>query len=663
LDIMAMSANSAAARLGRSRGATAAKTVKSSFMAAADAARHGKIAFFRGVQGASMASIAEHVINSERVSGSAETASEQRELLILVDQLRAIDNQQRVAALAHALAAVLLVVALHGRVSTILLGLWAFGASLSIAAALGWSVAFRRANPGTQEARTWAFKRTLVYLALGVAWGVAGGVLFPSGDMASQALIMMIVTGLAAGALTVSAIYLPCNWALVVPMLVPVIVRSALEGGALHGIIAVLLAVYLGYILAAARNVNRVVKQSLNMRYENADLIEALTAEKTAAEAARQEAEQANRAKSQFLAAASHDLRQPLHALGLFAAALDARIRYPEVRHIVNNISASIDALEALFNELLDVSKLDAGVILPARSSFAVQPLLERMLTDYGSQAAQRGVELRIAPSRLVLDSDPMLLERILRNLVSNAIRYTPKGKVLVGVRRAGAMARIEVWDTGTGIPEDQHQRIFEEFYQLTNPERDRSKGLGLGLAIVQRLTRLLDHRLVMDSQLGKGSVFRVSVPLGRFTELTRASYDGAEALVVAGSGKHIVFIDDEAAVREGMDTLLKQWGYTVTIAGSLEEMLRKLEHTVSGPDLIIADYRLRAGASGAEAIRRIQEEYGATIAGILITGDTAPDRILEARASGYELLHKPVPPARLRSLIGVMTERGQTVS
>jgi signal transduction histidine kinase len=608
-----------------------------------------------------MSSIAEQVIGSGEVAGSPAIPNEPRELLILVDQLRAIDNQQRVAALAHALAAVLLVVALQGKVPTILLAWWSLGASLCIGGALAWSIAFRRSGAGIHEARAWAFRRTVAYLALGFAWGAAGGILFPSGDMASQALLMMIVNGLAAGALTVSAIYLPCNYALVVPMLVPIIIRSALEGGALHWIIAALMAIYLGYILAAARNVNRVVTHSLNMRYENADLIRALTAEKLAAETARQEAEQANRAKSQFLAAASHDLRQPLHALGLFAAALDAKIRYPEVRHIVNNISASIDALEALFNELLDVSKLDAGVVLPSRSSFAVQPLLERMLTDYGSQAAQRGLELRIVSSRLVLESDPLLLERILRNLISNAIRYTPKGKVLVGVRRRGGVATIEVWDTGIGIPDDQHQRIFEEFYQLTNPERDRSKGLGLGLAIVHRLTRLLDHPLDMSSRVGKGSVFRVSVPIGHATEPTQATHDGTERPLAAASGKHIAFIDDEATVREGMDTLLKQWGYTVTIAGSIEEMLRKLEHTVSEPDLIIADYRLREGTTGADAIRRIQEEYRATTPGILITGDTAPDRIIEAQASGYELLHKPVPPSRLRALIAAMIASGQT--
>jgi signal transduction histidine kinase/ActR/RegA family two-component response regulator len=591
-----------------------------------------------------------------------ENANAGRSNLILAEQIRAVYKAGYSIAGVHVIAATLLLVGLWDKLSPLRIGIWFVAVCAIQAVCAWWTYSFNRAAPEAEQMALWARRRVALGLALGALWGYAALGLFPSEHIAGQALLTMIIVGLAAGSLTSSAQYLPANYGLVIPMLLALIGRTAVEGGAQYLITAALLVIYMGFVLYSARNLNHVLIDSLRMRFENMDLIEALKAQTNAAEAARQAAEAANQSKSQFLAAASHDLRQPLHALGLFAAALDARIRYPEVRSIVSNINSSIAALEALFNELLDVSKLDAGVILPSRTSFPVQRLFERIATDYATQAVQRGLEFTIVPSRLVLYSDPMLLERIVRNLVSNSIRYTPKGKVLVGVRRQGDEARIEVWDTGTGIPEDQREKIFEEFYQLTNPERDRTKGLGLGLAIVKRLTRLLGHALTMNSQVGKGSVFRVSVPIGRLTQLSQPSFHGAEASPAGGGGKHIVFIDDEAAVREGMDALLKQWGYIVTTAGSLEEALRRLEHTVSAPDLIIADYRLRAGASGADAIRSVQAQYGKHTPGILITGDTAPDRILEARASGYELLHKPVAPARLRSLIGAMTERGQTV-
>jgi len=396
------------------------------------------------------------------------------------------------------------------------------------------------------------------------------------------------------------------------------------------------------------RKMNHLLTDSLRMRYENIDLIEELRAQKETAESARREAEAANRAKSQFLAAASHDLRQPLHALGLFAATLSERIHYPEVRNIVDNINASVESLEELFNELLDISKLDAGIILPSISSFSIQQLFDRIVNDYAPQAAERGLELKVLSTKVVVYSDYTLLERIVRNLVINAIRYTEKGKILVGIRRRHGKLSIEVWDTGIGISPEQSEKVFEEFYQIGNHERDRTKGLGLGLAIVRRLTKLLDHPLELKSTHGKGSVFRVEVPIGKLAQLSVASINEPVQDKDYLRGKNIVLIDDERSVREGMVILLSEWGCNVAGFGEIKE----LDEVPFSPDLIIADYRLRNGETGAQAIYKLQKKYGDFIPGILITGDTAPDRIREARASGYQLLHKPVPPTRLKIVI-----------
>jgi CheY-like chemotaxis protein len=373
---------------------------------------------------------------------------------------------------------------------------------------------------------------------------------------------------------------------------------------------------------------------------------------KEAADTARSDAEIANRSKTQFFAAASHDLRQPLHAMGLFAAALSDRVHDPEVQQVVHSINASVDALEGLFNELLDISKIDAGVIKPALSHFALAPLLERLRMDFEPEAFERRLVLRVVPTRLFVHSDPVLLERILRNLIANALRYTWQGGVVVGARRRGREASIEVWDTGVGIEPEERQRVFEEFYQIGNPERNSRKGLGLGLSIVKRLTTLLDAPLAMSSVRGRGSVFRVRVPLGRQPEAGPAA---ARASRVAPGGltdRVIVVVEDEPAVLQGMEVLLKGWGATVVACSAVPELLERIAALEDAPDLIIADYRLREGGVGTDAIKALRTRFDCAIPAIIVSGSTTPAHLDEARAMDAHLLLKPVMPAKLRSLI-----------
>jgi signal transduction histidine kinase/FixJ family two-component response regulator len=362
--------------------------------------------------------------------------------------------------------------------------------------------------------------------------------------------------------------------------------------------------------------------------------------------------EYANAAKSRFLAMASHDLRQPLHALGLFVAHLRMPLKPAERAKTVERVDAAVREMTEMFNALLDISKLDAGVLVPKIVEFSIARLLQKIETTFEQTAREKGLRLRIMRSDAWVRSDALLLERIVLNLVSNAMRYTLRGGVVVGCRRRGEMLRIEVWDSGPGIPEDHRQSIFGEFFQLPSSERDRYGGLGLGLAIVDRLRRLLNHEIELTSTVGRGSRFAILVPLAaeRLTsvETVRSPHPAAFAV----EGKLILVIDDAPIVLEGTSRLLGKWGYSVVTADSDEAALIQLTEREQRPDLIISDYHLANGKTGIEAIERIDAAFGASIPTILISGDTAPDRLRDARDKGYILLHKPVDPMRLRAVM-----------
>jgi len=364
---------------------------------------------------------------------------------------------------------------------------------------------------------------------------------------------------------------------------------------------------------------------------------------------AHAEAERANQAKSRFLAAASHDLRQPLQALNMFVAALGATSLDARSREIIGAIEDSLHATNDLLDSLLDVSRLEAGVLQVNRRRLAIIDLLDRMEAEFAEPAREKGLKLRVVPSSAVVQTDPTLLDRILRNLTANAVRYTERGRVLIGCRRRGTMLRIEVRDTGIGIPASKLQAVFEEFYQIGNPERDRTRGLGLGLAIVDRIADLLGHRVDVWSQPGRGSLFSIAVPLA---EPSASPDDRAPMRRGRLDGAVIVAIDDEPAQLHAMTLLFRQWGCDVLAAHSAEEAITRLAASSRRPDAIVADYRLRDDRTGAEAIIALRDVMHAPIPGVILTGDTEPGRLAEAAASGFELLYKPVDPARLRELL-----------
>jgi CheY-like chemotaxis protein/anti-sigma regulatory factor (Ser/Thr protein kinase) len=285
---------------------------------------------------------------------------------------------------------------------------------------------------------------------------------------------------------------------------------------------------------------------------------------------------------------------------------------------------------------------------------FKLQPLLERVCRDHEAEAKAKGLRLVLHPCSLGVRSDPMLLERVVRNLVSNAVRYTAHGRVVIGCRR-GAQVSIQVLDTGPGIAEEEREQIFQEFYQLDNPERDRGKGLGLGLAIVKRLTDLLGSELTFQSRVDAGSVFKVTVALANDVppEVDIADTTPSRNAV----GGLVLVLDDETAIQEAMRSLLTGWGHQVVTAGSGDEMLELIAASSAQPSLIVCDYRLRGDENGIAVIRRLQSEYNSDIPALLITGDTAPDRLKEATESGLPLLHKPIHNSRLRAVIGELLD------
>ena len=355
-------------------------------------------------------------------------------------------------------------------------------------------------------------------LVSGCLWGLASLLFFIPSSPAYEAFLIVLVFAVTATAVLLIGAHLPSFYAFVIPALVPIVVRNVIEGEPAHFTLAFVIGAALIAILAFGRNYNRGLVAALRNRFENEALARKLAAQNTdlenaraAAERSRNEAEIANRSKTQFFAAASHDLRQPLHAMGLFAAALVEKVRDPEALQVVNSINASVEALEGLFNELLDISKIDAGIIKAAPAHFPLAPLFERLRMDFEAEAFERGLYFKVMPTKAFAFSDPVLVERILRNLISNALRYTREGGVLAGARPRGSELSLEVWDSGVGIPESERGRIFEEFYQLGNPERNSKKGLGLGLSIVHRLAKTAAS--TTDSALGAGQRIDVRHP------------------------------------------------------------------------------------------------------------------------------------------------------
>jgi two-component system, sensor histidine kinase len=356
----------------------------------------------------------------------------------------------------------------------------------------------------------------------------------------------------------------------------------------------------------------------------------------------------ASKYKSHFLASASHDLRQPLHALNLFVAQLQGETDPAERRRLVGRAESAVSSMNELFGSLLDMTKLDAGILEANITEFPLERLFARIETTFTDAARAKGLSLRVVATKTWVKSDAVLLERMLTNLVSNAVRYTREGGVIVGCLRRGGQLRIDVCDTGPGIPAEQQEKIFGEFYQYTAVDADRRGSLGLGLAIVDRLGHLLGHSVALNSRVGRGSRFSITVPLAAERDVTEASISST-TIADPARGKLVIVLDDDPLVLEGMGGILRSWGCNVVTGDTPEGVLAIIG---SAPDLIISDYRLGGGRTGIQAIEQLRKVIGTEIPAFLISGDTAPERLRDASEHGLHLLHKPVTPMRLRAML-----------
>lgn len=563
---------------------------------------------------------------------------------VLVEQLRLLLGNVGSSAILGIITITLLVWVLSSDRNLLALMVWGVAAGLP---RIFLMLAGRRllaSGISCEQAPRLVWQLVIFHAAHGAVWGALAWLTLDTASVAGSVLVVAVLVLLASSSISLFSPVLPIYVAFSTPILLALVSKLWLMGNPDYRPLGVVAILYVPMLFMQACNSAAATRAAINLRFENVDLMERLRVETEKAQAAHLKAEQANLAKSKFFAAASHDLRQPMHAQGLFLEALARSGLSATQDAILSSVRASSEASAGMLNTLLDFSRIEAGVVEPQIRPFHLQPLLTRIENELAPQANTKGLVYRSRETHAAVESDPALVELILRNLVSNAIRYTGQGGVLVACRARGNQVLLEVWDTGIGIEPLQQQEIFREFHQLGNPERDRNKGLGLGLAIVDGLARVLGHELSLVSTPGRGSVFRLTLPIARAAVVSddmETAHSHARVLDL-----RVLVIDDDEAVRAGMAQLLRGWGCACVAVESIAEA--QAAARAYRPDMIISDYRLREQSTGAEAIAALRAEFGDDLPALLITGDTAPERLREARASGVPLLHKPVSPSLL---------------
>jgi signal transduction histidine kinase/CheY-like chemotaxis protein len=475
-----------------------------------------------------------------------------------------------------------------------------------------------------------------------LAWGLAPWLFLPEGNLPMTYLMMLMTLGMSSGAIASLAPYRRAIFSFTVPMLLGFAGAMLWQRDSLHAFLALCTLAYLFVNLKFGLQQNRLLTQALMARYEKEDLALRLAQQVETTERASLE-------KTRFFAAASHDLRQPLHSLGLFGSALLARLQSTADEPIARNLMHCVDALETSFSAMLDVSKLDAGVVQPKIAPTLVADVFRKLASTYAGHAEAQGLALRFKPGNKWVHTDAQLLERLLGNLIHNALKFTDNGGVTLLARTlrgaSGPQTRIEVWDTGAGMPARELPRIFDEFYQLDNQERNRSKGLGMGLAIVQRLVNLMDLTLTVESKPGRGTVFKLLLPSAapQARPVPAPPQETASGTFRALSSLTVLVIDDEENVRISTAAALRQFGLQVETADGLVQAQALATRLGKGLNAIICDFRLRNHEDGIQVITTLRQQLQRPVAALLVTGDTAPERVRQAQESGLQVLYKPV--------------------
>ncbi len=595
---------------------------------------------------------------AEAPAGAALAEAPIDRFLLLRDQARGIFAFNRTSLAGHGVAAILILIVFADAAPRVLRVGWGSLFALVWLVRAWLAMRFERHEPTRIESlRRRLHKWRIGVLASGALWGAAAWLFFAYGDGLHQLALVLITFTFCVACVPILAPQFRLFLLFVLIIFVPAIVRVALTGTFLSWQVAALMAVAMAMTLLLGRTYRDSFDKVTALKLRTEALAVQLRAEKAVADAARHEAEVANRAKTQFFTAASHDLRQPLHAMGLFAEALRARTHEPEVAKLVNSINESVDALEGLFSELLDITRIDSGGVAVDPEHFEVGDIFRKIRLHFEPAAFEKGLELRLRGGRHVVLADPLLVERIVRNLVANAIRYTSDGSVLVSCRRRGERLLLQVWDTGPGIGAEERVRVFEEFYQVPGVQAvaaEQKKGLGLGLAIVKRLAALMAAPVRLASEPGRGSVFTLELPPGKSPRVAARDMPGKGPVGITLEGRLIVVVEDEPAVREGLEVLLSGWGASIVSLQSVAAARDWAEGAdlAAPPSLVIADYRLEHGTTGVAAIRSVRHRFGNDVPAIVVTGSSMTGHDKEALEQNFHLLIKPVLPNKLRAMI-----------
>ncbi len=505
---------------------------------------------------------------------------------------------------------------------------------------------FSHNQPGESQ-QVWHYLAISLALVSGCIWGSTAIFLYPPLQPEYEVYMLVLLALVPVAPMAALAVYMPAFYAYYLPCIAPFIIMLSLQEDRAEKMTALLLLMMTGAIITFANKYAAMLAEAIRLRLQLADK--------------KEQMEEAAIVKTRFLAAASHDLRQPVHAMGLFLESLQNRYREIRDSRLFTQIEQSILILRRMLDAMLDISRLDAGVVEVRRRDFRLAELLASLRDEYAPLAAQRGLQFRYAATHQVVNSDPVLLERILRNLLANAVKYTHQGGILLGCRRRGKDIQVQICDSGSGIPASQLDEIFFEFTRLHNNENHPQQGLGLGLSIIKRLSNLLEHDISVHSREGRGSIFSITIPRSQNTPESIYKKDTRNPLPAPKLHQwQVLVVDDDEAVRLGMTTLLKQWHAEVMAAAGIDDLLQKISKLCHAPNLLIVDYRLAHGITAQDIIRVLKTEFKQQIPVIIITGDTAPARIREAHDADHLLLHKPVAPEKLKACISSLLPADQ---
>jgi len=493
----------------------------------------------------------------------------------------------------------------------------------------------------------WRWTITSISTLTGFAWGMLPVLFFAEDNITYLVLIVALYTGYISGAQAVTFTFQPSFIGFTLGITIPFAGRMFYQGGELYNAIGGLSIFYIVMLIYVSKNTNKLFLESARAEYEHTLLVKDLAREKVATE-------KAMAAKDRFLASASHDLRQPLNAISLFVDALRPLQTKELGNEIVDKIRQSLKGLNGMLHSLLDISRLDADVVENLPRHISLNTLVSQLCDEYRGKAPHLDINCHIEQETIVL-ADPTILYRIVRNLIDNAVKYTPQGQINIHAQALGQYRlHLSVQDTGVGIPADKITTIFDEFEQLNNPERNREKGLGLGLAIVKRLCKIAGINIKVESTVGEGTIATLKLSTGsRHASLHEPMISNIDL-----NGKLALVVDDEPDILIGMRHLLSGWGCKVITCESLAQALEELSDQPRRPDFIISDLRLRGNEQGTDVIDAIRHEYNKDIPAVIVTGDTAPDRVANMQDSGLTVIYKPMEPDELKTQLGLLLKQ-----